>query len=128
VHQDVRNVLRVLREAEKSILIQGRKVEQAKRSVEAEKIRFERGLKDSFDVITAEDNLLSAKREFINRTIEYVVRLDELQLVIGAPTGRVDLTAKSQGGQLRTGPPVTLTPERTPKSSEQPDRAIKDRY
>ena len=128
VHQEVRNVLRVLREAEKSILIQAQKVEQAKRSVEAEKIRFERGLKDSFDVITAEDNLLSAKREFINRTIEYVVRLDQLELTIGAPTGRVDLTAKSRGGQIRTGLPETLTPERTPRWSEQPDRTIKDRY
>jgi len=128
VHQEVRNVLRTLREAEKSILIQAKKVEQAKRSVDAERIRFERGLKDSFDVITAEDSLLEAKRSFINRTVEYVVRLDELQLVIGAPTGRVDLSAKTPGGGVRTGLPETLTPDRTPRLAPVPDKTIKDRY
>ena len=128
VHQEVRSILRTLREAEKSILIQAKKVEQAKRSVDAERIRFERGLKDSFDVIRAEDNLLDAKRAFINRTVEYLVRLDEMELVIGAPTGRVDLSARAQGGGIRTGLPESLTPDRTPRVAPVPDKTIKDRY
>jgi outer membrane protein TolC len=128
VHEDVREILRTLRETEKVIIIQGKKVEQAKRLVEAERVRFERGLKDSFDVIRAEDNLLSAKNAFINRKVGYVVLLAQLEVVVGKPTGRVDLKAKTPGGQIEGRPPETLTPDRRPKPAPAPDTKLEDKY
>lgn len=125
VHLDVRVILRTLRETEKSILIQGKKVEQAKRSVEAAQISFERGLKDSFDVIRAEDNLLAAKTDFINRRLDYVVRLAELETVVGKPTGRVELEARGAGGLVDSSLPPTLgekgQPERAPDPNPLPE-------
>ena len=117
VHRDVRDILRTLRETEKSTLIQGKKVEQAKRSVEAAQISFERGLKDSFDVIRAEDNLLQAKTDFINRRLDYVVRMANLEQVVGKPTGRVDLEAKLPGGMIDSVLPETLKDKPQPRQA-----------
>ena len=128
VHMEVRDNLRALREAEKSILIQAKKVEQAKRLVEAERVRFERGIKDSFDVIRAEDNLLQAKTDFISRKVSYVVRLAQLETVIGKPTGRVDLSAKTDGGQVRSALPDSLRERGMPKPAPEPDKTINDKY
>ncbi len=126
VHLDVRTILRRLKENQKSILIQGKTVEQAKRSVEAARISFERGLKDSFDVIRAEDNLLSAKTDFINRLLDYVVRQAELEVVIGRPTGRIDLSADSPGGSVESRLPESLNKERVPKRAPDADPSPMD--
>jgi outer membrane protein TolC len=128
VHEGVRELLRTLRETEKIIVINGNKVEQAKRLLAAEIVRFERGLKDSFDVITAENNLLAAKNDFINRKVGYVVLLAQLELVVGKPTGRVDLKAKTIGGQIESRAPETLTPDRRPTPAPMPDTKLDDRY
>lgn len=117
VHLDVRDALRTLREIEKSTLIQGKKVEQAKRSVEAAQISFERGLKDSFDVITAQNNLLKAKTDFINSRLDYVVQLALLEKVVGKATGRVDLNAGLPGGMVDTSLPDSLKAKPQPKSA-----------
>lgn len=114
VHAEVRSILRSLREAEKSILIQAKTVEQAKRSVEAARISFERGLKDSFDVIRAEDDLLEAKTRFINRRLEYAVRIYQLEIVVGKPTGRVDLSGQTPGGMIGSRLPETLGQKNLP--------------
>lgn len=126
VHADVRVLLRTLRENEKSILIQAKKVEQAKRLVAAERIRFERGLKDSFDVITAEDNLLKAKTDFITRKVGYVVLLAQLELAVGKPTGRVDLSAETPGGAINSTLPGSL--KAVPKSAPTIDSKTDDKY
>lgn len=117
VHLEVRDILRTLRETEKSTLIQGKKVEQAKRSVEAAQISFERGLKDSFDVIRAEDNLLQAKTDFINRRLEYVIRIAQLERVVGKPTGRVDLNATMPGGVVDSVLPEAARARELPKQA-----------
>jgi len=100
VQADVRDIMRGLRQLEKGLLIEGQRVEQAKRSVEAAQISFDRGLKDSFDVIRAEDDLLRAKTQFINRKLDYVVQLAQLETTVGKPTGRVDLAGQSVGGLI----------------------------
>ncbi|MCK6472327.1 MAG: TolC family protein [Planctomycetes bacterium] len=115
VHLETRDILRRLREGEKVILIQGKKVEQAKRTVEASQISFERGLKDSFDVIQAEDNLLRAKTDFINATIAYTIFLAQLERVVGKPTGRVDLSGQSVGGLIDSTLPGELRQRPQPK-------------
>jgi outer membrane protein TolC len=100
VQFDVRDVLRRLHENEKSILIQAQVVENSKRAREAAQISFERGLKDSFDVIKAEDDLLAAKTLFVQDTLAYVVQVAAVELAIGKPTGRVDVTGQSPGGEV----------------------------
>ena len=126
IHLEVRDILRTLRETEKSILIQGKKVEQAKRSVEAAQISFERGLKDSFDVIKAEDNLLQAKTDFINRRLDYVVRVAELETVVGKTTGRVDLDARQPGGLIEGGLPANLKERGLPRPAPNADSRPED--
>ncbi|MBI3831601.1 MAG: TolC family protein [Planctomycetes bacterium] len=126
VHLDVRDALRTLREIEKSTLIQGKKVEQAKRSVEAAQISFERGLKDSFDVITAQNNLLKAKTDFINSRLDYVVQLALLEKVVGKATGRVDLNAGLPGGMVDTSLPDSLKAKPQPKSAPTAPHAPED--
>lgn len=121
VHLETRDILRRLREGEKVILIQGKKVEQAKRTVEASQISFERGLKDSFDVIQAEDNLLRAKTDFINATIAYTIFLAQLERVVGKPTGRVDLSGQSVGGLIDSTLPGDLRQRPKPKPAPDAD-------
>ena len=128
VQLDVRNIMRVLRVAEKSMLIEGRLVEQAKRAVDAARISFDRGLKDSFDVIIVENAYLQAKSDFINFKLSYVVDLAQLQVVVGKPTGRIDLGGQTVGGLIDASIPTELrehglpTPaaEAEPSSKEDP--------
>ncbi|MFH0938293.1 MAG: TolC family protein [Planctomycetota bacterium] len=100
VQLDVRNILRLLRECEKTILIEARCVEQAKRAVDATKSRFAVGQNSSYDVIQSEDNLLSAKNDFIFHRLQYGGQLAQLEVVVGKPTGRVDLSGQSVGGTI----------------------------
>jgi outer membrane protein TolC len=118
VQTDVRNILRNIRVAEESLLIQGQQVEQAKRSAEAAQISFERGLQSSFDVINAENALLAAKRGFINSRLDYLVFIAQLEVVVGKPTGRVNLEGQSVGGLIDSHIPEELRdrglPQRAP--------------
>jgi outer membrane protein TolC len=128
VQADVRNIMRLLRENEKGMLIEGQRVEQAKRSVAAAQISFDRGLKDSFSVIQAEDALLAAKRDFISRKLDYVVELAQLELIVGKPTGRVDMAGQSVGGLIDAKLPAEIqsrglpkpAPEAEPRPEEDP--------
>jgi hypothetical protein len=116
--------MRRLRELERSLLIEGKRVEQAKRSVEAAQISFDRGLKDSFDVIRAEDDLKNAKNQFIRRRQDYTVLLAQLELFVGKPTGRVDLSGQSLGGLIDSKLPEGLRerglPPRAPNAEPHP--------
>jgi len=124
VQAEVRDIMRALREGERSLLIEGKRVEQAKRAVEAAQISFDRGLKSSFDVIRAEDDLLQAKVTFINRSLSYVVLQARLELVVGKPTGRVDIAGRSVGGlidaRMPEGTLPNSQPDATPSEQENP--------
>lgn len=126
VQSQVRSAMRTLREVEKSMLIEGQRVEQAKRSVAAAQISFDRGLKDSFNVIQAEDALLQAKRDFIARKLAYVVKLAELEKIVGKPTGRVDLTGRSAGGLVDSKLPEELKSRGLPKPAPEPEPKPED--
>ena len=127
VQTDVRNILRNIRVAEESLLIQGQQVEQAKRSAEAAQISFERGLQSSFDVINAENALLAAKRGFINSRLDYLVFIAQLEVVVGKPTGRVNLEGQSVGGLIDSHIPEELrdrlpqqAPDANPNEADNP--------
>jgi outer membrane protein TolC len=119
VQADVRDIMRALRQNEKGMLIGGQLVEQAKRTAIATQVSFDRGLKDSFNVIQAEDALLAAKRDFINRKLDYVVQLAQLELTVGKPTGRVDLAGQSVGGMVDSKLPEELRSRGLPKPASQ---------
>ena len=126
VHAQVRDVLRTLREAEKTILIEALAVEQAKRTVEATRISFERGLKSSFEVVRVEDDLLSAKNIFISRRLEYVVDIANLDLTVGKPTGRVDLGGQTLGGLIDSHMPESLNSKMQPRRAPDADPSCED--
>lgn len=115
VQADVRNTLRTLRTFEKGSLIGGQQVEQAKLAEKAAKVSFDRGLKDSFNVIQAEQALLAAKRNFVNTTLDYTVQLAQLELSVGKPTGRVNLKGDSVGGMVESRLPESLRNRELPK-------------
>jgi len=123
VQLDVRENLRALKELEKNTLISARKVEQAKQRLDAARISFERGLKDSFDLITSQQDLLTAKTDFINRRLDYIVQLAQIEQTVGKPTGRVDLSAKRPGGVIDATIPDTL--KNVPKSAPMADPELK---
>ena len=128
VQSDIRSILRDLRVAEQSLLIEALAVEQAKRAAEAAQISFERGLQSSFDVINAQNNLLSAKRAFINSRLDYLVDLAQLERFVGKPTGRVNLEGCSVGGLIDSHLPESMrekiepqrAPDATPSKHENP--------
>ncbi|HYG76659.1 MAG TPA: TolC family protein [Planctomycetota bacterium] len=126
VQSEVREIMRNLRELEKALMVEGRRVEAAKRSVEAAQISFDRGLKDSFDVIRAEDDLLRAKTQFITRKLAYAVRIAELETVVGKPTGRVDLTGQSVGGLIDVKLPDSVKERGLPKLQPDPEPRPED--
>ena len=126
VQAQVRDAMRTLREFEKSMLIEGQRVEQAKRSAAAAQISFDRGLKDSFNVIQAEDALLQAKRDFIGRKLAYVVQLAALEKIVGKPTGRVDLSGLSVGGLIDSKLPEEFKTRGLPKPAPEPEPRPED--
>ncbi|MCX7805349.1 MAG: TolC family protein [Planctomycetota bacterium] len=105
VKAEVRDLMRRLRQAEATIMSQAKQVEQAKRSAEAAQISFERGLKDSFAVVLAEDDLLNAKVGYINSTLNYQILLAELDRVRGVRSGRVVLDKAQGAGDVKASPP-----------------------
>lgn len=121
VQSEVRGIMRSLRELEKALMVEGRRVEAAKRSVEAAQISFDRGLKDSFDVIRAEDDMLRAKTAFITRKLAYSVNLAQLEIVVGKPTGRVDLSGQSVGGLIDIRIPDEIKARGMPKLAPEPE-------
>ena len=125
VQAKIRQDMRQLRVTEQSILIESRAVEAAKLTVEATTISFERGLKSSFDVIIAEDNLLTAKTTFVSYMENYVVALAQLEEDVGKPTGRIDLNGDTCGGVIDSRLPDSARgrplPARAPNAVPAPE-------
>lgn len=122
VQLDVRDNLRELDQLERAILVDGRKVESAKRSVEGEQVSVDTGIKDSFDLIRVRDELLSAKVDFINATLSYVVSLANLEVVVGKPTGRVNLEGQSLGGLIDAKIPDEIKAKGMPAPQPEPEK------
>ena len=126
VQLEIRDNMRELRQLERTIIVDGRKVEAAKRSVEAAQISFDRGLKDSFDVILAQDGLLSAKVGFINDGVGYVVSLAKLEKTIGKPTGRINLEGDTLGGLIDAKIPDEIKAKGMPAPQPEPESRPED--
>jgi outer membrane protein TolC len=126
VQLDIRDIMRVLRNNEKSLLIEGVRVENAKRSVAAQQSLYDRGLNNSFNVIRAGDDLLRAKTNFVSSKLSYVVALAQLELRVGKPTGRVELAGKNVGGLIDATLPQTLKERRMPRAQPEVESRPED--
>src|SRR5579862_3692618 len=126
VHSDVRDIMRTLRQAERTILIDALSVEQAKLTVRATFISFKNGFKDSFEVVTVKDALLQAKNAFIAAMLSYVVDLARLEVVIGRPTGRVDLAGETLGGEILSTLPESLRTKQMPRGAPDAEPSCDD--
>ncbi len=113
VHSDVRDIMRLLREAESTLLIQALVVEQAKQTVKATFIAFQNSIGTSFEVVSVKNDLITAESGYISILLNYVVDLARLEQVIGKPTGRIDLEGRTLGGEIEAHLPDSLTKKPT---------------
>lgn len=126
VHSDVREIMRTLRQAERTILIDALSVEQAKLTVLATYSSFKNGLRNSFEVVQVKDALLQAKNAFIAAMLSYVVDLARLEVVIGRPTGRVDLQGETLGGEILSTLPESLRNKQMPRGAPDAEPSCED--
>jgi hypothetical protein len=78
----VESAARLLRTYEIEVLVRAKQIEASRRSVEAAQVSFDRGLKDSFDVIRAEESLDFAEHSFIDRVMDYNIQLAQLNALL----------------------------------------------
>jgi len=87
VTREVRASARNVERIGKSIVLQERNIEFAEKQLRLASLRYQRGLASNFDIIDAENNLISAKSNYISLFADYNVALIELKRV----TGNLDL-------------------------------------
>ena len=81
--KESRAALAAMREIEAAMMLEGDRVEYARRAAEAARISFERGLQSSFDVDHAEEALLKMEVEFIEKRAEYEIQFATLESLLG---------------------------------------------
>ena len=121
IESQVRDVLRRLRETSRSLTIQAVRIERAKGRVDQSEVNFERGLRDSFDVVNTHESLHRAKLEFLNSRQLYLAQLAELDLVTGRRTGRVSLDVDNPSGQVESELPPELLERGLPARAPLPE-------
>ena len=87
VTREVRAAVRNVQRVGKSIVLQERNIEFAEKQLRLATLRYQRGLASNFDIIDAENNLISARSNYVSRIADYNVGLIELKRV----TGTLDL-------------------------------------
>jgi hypothetical protein len=83
-------------------------------------VSFNLGLKDNFDVIRAEQDLVQAKYGFIQRRLSYTVLLAQLEKWAGKPTGRILLDGRQAGGTVGGAVPENLGAGEGPRRAPAP--------
>jgi outer membrane protein TolC len=81
--REIKEHVRELAALEVESLLTAQRIESTKKAAEASELSFERGLQSSFDVVHAEEQLLKAKMDFINRIVDYRQQLFVLEGMIG---------------------------------------------
>jgi outer membrane protein TolC len=95
VTREVRAAVRRVERVGKSIVLQERNIEFAKKQLRLASLRYQRGLASNFDIIDAENNLISARSNYVSLLAEYNVALIELKRV----TGTLDLQTEFAPGR-----------------------------
>ena len=87
VTREVRAACRNVERIGKSIVLQEKNIDFAEKQLRLASLRYQRGLANNFDIIDAENNLISGKSSYISLIADYNVGLVELKRV----TGNLDL-------------------------------------
>jgi outer membrane protein TolC len=88
--RDRDRLLRLMTAAETAVTISQRQVEVAQ-------LRYERGLSNNLDVVTAENDLLSAESRRSAAAAEYAIAQLTLRATVGILNPRADLAAPATG-------------------------------
>ena len=104
VTREVRAAARNVERVGKSIVLQERNIEFAEKQLRLASLRYQRGLASNFDIIDAENNLISARSNYVSFISEYNVALIELKRV----NGTLDLQKEFAPG--RHAPPARHHP------------------
>ncbi len=104
VTREVRAAARNVERIGKSIVLQERNIEFAEKQLRLASLRYQRGLASNFDIIDAENNLISARSNYVSLISDYHVALIELKRV----TGTLDLQKEFAPG--RHAPPARHHP------------------
>ena len=83
VTREVRAAVRNVKRVGKSIVLQERNTEFAEKQLRLASLRYQRGLASNFDIIDAENNLISARSNYVSLIADYNVALIELKRVNG---------------------------------------------
>ncbi|HEX9723382.1 MAG TPA: TolC family protein, partial [Vicinamibacteria bacterium] len=84
VTREVRAACRNVGRISKSIVLQEKNIDFAEKQLRLATLRYQRGLANNFDIIDAENNLISARSNYISLIADYNVALIELKRVTGA--------------------------------------------
>ncbi len=95
VTREVRASARNVERIGKSIVLQERNIEFAEKQLRLASLRYQRGLASNFDIIDAENNLISARSNYVSLISDYHVALIELKRV----TGTLDLQKEFAPGR-----------------------------
>ncbi|MGH9461013.1 MAG: TolC family protein [Vicinamibacteria bacterium] len=84
VTREVRAACRNVERIGKSIGLQEKNIDFAEKQLRLASLRYQRGLANNFDIIDAENNLISARSSYVSLIADYNVALIELKRVTGA--------------------------------------------
>lgn len=83
VTREVRAACRNVDRIGKSIVLQEKNMDFAEKQLRLASLRYQRGLANNFDIIDAENNLISARSNYVSLVADYNVALIELKRVTG---------------------------------------------
>jgi outer membrane protein TolC len=95
VHKELRSVLRDLTAAERNLISFEKRVSAARLAAAAARALYERGKASSFDVIRAEDDLLSAEQGLVRSRANCLTLAAELDLVTARPVSELSVEKKT---------------------------------
>ncbi len=108
VHKELRSVLRDLTAAERNLASYQKRVSAARLAAAAARALYDRGKASSFDVIRAEDDLLSAEQGLVRSRANCLTLAAELDLVTARPVSELSVEKNSgivENRRLRKGEP-----------------------
>ena len=81
--REVKDALRRLEKNRKKIDVQRTEIEHAQQKLKLAKMKFDKGLGDNFDLITAEEETIRAESNYIGAVTDYIVSQAEVKRAIG---------------------------------------------
>jgi len=81
--REVKDGIRRMEKNRKRIDVQQAEIDQARQKLRLARMKFERGLGDNFDLVTAEEELLRAESNHVAAVTDYIVSQVEVKKAIG---------------------------------------------